>query len=106
MKTVRSPFFCRVISIGLKLHAVSQLPVGAGLGSSASYSVCLAASLLIYFGIIEDVSDKKNLEVVNSWAFLAEKVIHGTPSGIDNTVATFGGAIAYTRSKPMRPIEK
>jgi mevalonate kinase len=64
----------------------SQLPVGAGLGSSASFSVCGAAALLKFHGL--DATD----DAINRWAFLAEKIIHGNPSGIDNTVATFGNS--------------
>ena len=36
-------------------------------------------------------------EEVNRWAFVAEKVLHGNPSGVDNSVSVFGGALAYTR---------
>jgi hypothetical protein len=34
---------------------------------------------------------------VNRWAFVSEKILHGNPSGVDNSVAVFGGALAYTR---------
>ena len=37
-------------------------------------------------------------EEVNRWAFVSEKVLHGTPSGVDNSVSVFGGALAYTKS--------
>ncbi|KAH9481650.1 Cystathionine beta-lyase [Psilocybe cubensis] len=97
--------------------ARSTLPVGAGLGSSASYSVCAAtASLLVHRRITLPrplppsstehihVSHQgrraiapQTAEEVNKWAFVAEKILHGNPSGVDNSVAVFGGALAYTR---------
>ncbi|GAA6013773.1 hypothetical protein JCM11491_005094 [Sporobolomyces phaffii] len=81
----------------------SSLPISAGLGSSAAYSVAVASSLLYTHGILPapgpaaDIT-REHADVVNAWAFLAEKVIHGTPSGVDNTVATLGGAIAFRKA--------
>jgi mevalonate kinase len=82
---------------GLCVTVQSQIPVGAGLGSSASYSVSLITSLLVFSGNIqiEDSLGTCMLEAVNRWAFVCETFLHGTPSGMDNTVATFGGFLSY-----------
>ncbi|PPS06935.1 hypothetical protein GOBAR_AA13703 [Gossypium barbadense] len=77
----------------------SELPVGAGLGSSAAYCVSLSAALLALSDSVKlDVSQKgwstfkeTEAELVNKWAFEGEKIIHGRPSGVDNSVSTFVG---------------
>ncbi|XP_075625518.1 mevalonate kinase [Balearica regulorum gibbericeps] len=92
----------------------SELPVGAGLGSSAAYAVCLAAALLTAFGAIscplkEGESSarwtEEELTLINSWAFQGERVIHGNPSGVDNAVGTWGGALRYQSGK-ITPLKR
>ncbi|XP_055970468.1 mevalonate kinase [Sorex fumeus] len=93
----------------LDITVWSELPPGAGLGSSAAYSVCLAAGLLTACGDIsnplkagETASSRwtpEELELVNKWAFQGERVIHGNPSGVDNAVSTWGGALQYQQGK-------
>lgn len=86
----------------------SELPTGAGLGSSAAFSVCLAAALLCASGAIPAPlreSDhtarwcQEDLELINSWAFQGEMIIHGNPSGVDNAVGTWGGMLKFLSGK-------
>lgn len=95
---------------GFTLCVRSFLPVGAGLGSSASYSVVIATALLI---LNKDIpvdfnrSDRKEeyLDKINAYAFKAEEVIHGNPSGVDNAVATYGGAKTFMRGQGFATLE-
>lgn len=86
----------------------SALPIGAGLGSSAAFSVCLASALLYLNGHLPLPStqpvpsssvSEDNAHLVNSWALVGEKILHGNPSGVDNAVSTLGSALVFTKSK-------
>jgi mevalonate kinase len=88
----------------------STIPIGAGLGSSASISVCLSAALLMQIralsGPHQDQPPQEcelNIERINRWAFVGEMCIHGTPSGIDNTVSSGGKALLYQRQGDGKP---
>ncbi|XP_031673969.1 mevalonate kinase [Oncorhynchus kisutch] len=92
----------------LTVSVWSELPTGAGLGSSAAYSVCLAAAMLSASGTIPSpLSDQENtarwgeveMELINRWAFQGERIIHGNPSGVDNAVGTWGGILRYRSGK-------
>ena len=81
----------------------ATLPVGAGLGSSAAFSVCSATALMLITGRISPPSlslPKSLADAVNVYAFLSEKILHGNPSGVDNSVAVYGGGLLYTKSIP------
>jgi mevalonate kinase len=84
----------------------SSIPIGSGLGSSASISVCLATALLrITQHIPPPASQNPDvLNIINAWAFLGEKCLHGNPSGVDNTVATFGGGVVFRKERRERKL--
>ncbi len=67
----------------------SEIPIGSGMGSSAALSVALAHAYLTHCGASFDK------ELVNKLAYEAEKEVHSKPSGIDNTLATYGGFLKY-----------
>ncbi|KAJ1924588.1 Mevalonate kinase [Tieghemiomyces parasiticus] len=83
---------------GFTIRTRSFLPVGAGLGSSASFSTCLAAALLKHFDLLTGPAAARQ-DLVNEWAFRAEQVIHGHPSGVDNCITTYGGAKLYRKGE-------
>ncbi len=82
----------------LRLSIRSTIPVAAGLGSGAAVSVAVARALSGFLG--RPLSD----EQVCALAFEIEKKHHGTPSGIDNTVITYGQPIYFQRSLPFELI--
>jgi len=79
-----------------------NLPGFSGIGASAASSVAIARAIAEEFKM--DLSDEK----INEIAFEAEKAYAGTPSGIDNTAATYGGLIWFKRNLSGGPntIEK
>ena len=38
----------------------------------------------------ENVWKDQDLDLINKWAFIGETLTHGKPSGIDNSIATYG----------------
>ncbi|KAL7560015.1 hypothetical protein ACA910_013507 [Epithemia clementina (nom. ined.)] len=91
-----------------------DLPVGAGLGSSAAFSVALSAALFQWNkrananGVASDCNaitqpTVEELQEINKYAFASEILLHGTPSGLDNAVSTHGGALWYTKTDAAAP---
>lgn len=88
----------------------STIPIGAGLGSSASISVCLSAAMLMQIralsGPHQDQPPQEcelNIERINRWSFVGEMCIHGNPSGVDNTVSSGGKAVLFQRRDYDKP---
>ncbi|CAA9962215.1 hypothetical protein PTNB73_03118 [Pyrenophora teres f. teres] len=88
----------------------STIPIGAGLGSSASISVCISTALLLQIralsGPHQDQPPQEcelNIERINRWAFVGEMCIHGNPSGVDNTVSSGGKAVLFQRRDYDKP---
>lgn len=96
---------------GFNIEFVSQIPIGAGLGSSAAFAVCVAAVFHVYAlthvqpTFVKTFIERATKEereffnnTVSSWAYQSERIMHGTPSGLDNTVCTFGNVVQYTKN--------
>lgn len=105
---------CARSTPGMAFCVRSTLPIGAGLGLSASVAVCLSAALATLGQHIAGpettlhakAAHKANpaADFVDEWSLVGEKCFHGNPSGIDNAVATYGGAVMYQRmTNPAMP---
>lgn len=79
----------------LKIRITSTIPVASGLGSGAAVSVALIRALA---GLFER---PLTAEQVNQLAYGIEKLHHGTPSGIDNTVITYAQPVYFVRGEPI-----
>jgi mevalonate kinase len=80
------------------LRVTSDIPVASGLGSGAAVSTALARALAAHLG--------KSLppEALSPLIFEVEKLHHGTPSGIDNTVVVYGQPVYFKRNEPAPPL--
>jgi mevalonate kinase len=78
------------------VYIQSTIPVASGLGSGAAVSVAIIRALSGFLG--QPFSD----EEVNELAFEAEKLYHGTPSGIDNTVITYIKPVYFIKGHPVK----
>ncbi len=77
----------------------AHVPRAMGLGSSAALVVATVRALSAYFNL--DLSER----AVIALAFQSEKLAHGTPSGVDNALATLGAPLLFRRGTP-EPILK
>jgi len=84
---------------GLNVGIRSSVPVAAGLGSSAAVAASTAAA------VSELLNAGLNREEIFQVAYEAERLVHGTPSGIDPTISTYGGTILFQRDEGFTPIE-
>jgi len=80
----------------LTINLTSKLPQGSGMGSSAATSTAVCKALSNHLGV--------NLEKnqISELVFEAEKIVHGTPSGIDNTVVAYESPVYFIKgNEPM-----
>jgi hydroxymethylglutaryl-CoA reductase len=76
----------------LLIEVDAQIPPAAGLGASAALAVCIIRALDNAFGF--GLDDR----AVNALAFECEELAHGTPSGIDNTLAVYSRPILFSKN--------
>ena len=78
----------------MKIEVLPNIPRAMGLGGSASLAVAIIRALNVYFelGLGE--------EAINKLAYESETLVHGSASGIDNTMATYGRFTLFRKSDP------
>ena len=78
----------------MRIEVHPEIPRAMGLGGSAAVAVAIIRAIDRHFRLGLDDAQ------VNALAFRSEQVAHGTPSGIDNTVATYGRMLVYRAGPP------
>jgi mevalonate kinase len=79
----------------LNIKITSTIPVASGLGSGAAVTVALIRALSSHLN--HPMTD----EQINAFAYEIEKLHHGTPSGIDNTVVTYARPVYFVKGQPI-----
>ncbi|MCC6569861.1 MAG: mevalonate kinase [Anaerolineales bacterium] len=77
----------------LNIKISSSIPVASGLGSGAAVTVALLRALSSHLNY--PMTD----EEVNAFAYDIEKIHHGTPSGIDNTVIAYAKPVYFIKGR-------
>jgi mevalonate kinase len=83
----------------LEIRISSEIPIASGLGSGAAASVAIIRALAAHFGVV--LADR----IISEIAYQVEKLHHGTPSGIDNTVITYEQPLYYKRGEDPQPFK-
>jgi mevalonate kinase len=86
----------------LEIEIRSTIPIAGGLGSGAAVSVAIIRALAEFF-------DRPiTLDRQSALAFEVERLHHGNPSGIDNTVVVYDQPVYFRRGedpRPFRPVQ-
>ncbi len=94
---------CRELGVrkipACKLRITSNIPIEAGLGSGAAVSVALIRVFSAFLG------RPLPIERISALAYEVEKIHHGTPSGIDNTVIAYQMPIYFKIDQPIELLE-
>ena len=86
-----------LVELGLEkenmtIEVIPHVPRAMGLGGSSALAVAIIRA------VDEAFSLSLTNERINRLAYECEKAAHGTPSGIDNTIATYGTPLLYQRN--------
>lgn len=77
------------------LTVTSTIPLGRGLGSGAAISTAVVRALAEFY------EQPLTPAAVSDLVYEVEKLYHGTPSGIDNTVIAYEQPVYFIRQQPL-----
>ena len=77
----------------LRIAIRSQIPIARGLGSGTAVATALVRSLALHYG------QSIPLRVTSDLVYETERILHGTPSGIDNTVIAFEKPVYFVKGE-------
>ena len=77
----------------------STIPISAGMGSGAAVTVAIIRALSAFLG--RPLTESR----ISELAFEVEKLYHGTPSGIDNTVIAYQKPVYFQKEKPLEILQ-
>jgi mevalonate kinase len=80
------------------IDANCQIPIGAGLGSSASTTVATISA------VAKSRGTRLDRREIFKLAFIPENYLHGQPSGVDQATCTYGGIIHFRKPSKINPI--
>ncbi|MGD9489353.1 MAG: hydroxymethylglutaryl-CoA reductase, degradative [Calditrichaceae bacterium] len=80
----------------MQIEVFPHVPRAMGLGGSAALAVAIIRALSEQFKINLSEDDVARL------SFESEKIVHGSASGIDNTLATYGKFILFQKGDPPK----
>ena len=99
----------RVVALAANLESMpdltvtvhSSIPIASGLGSGAAMAAAVIRALAKHLEFSELATDGQ----VSDLTYQVETLLHGTPSGIDNTVVAYEKPVFFIREQPRNKIE-
>lgn len=85
----------------MTITITSQIPIASGLGSGAAITAAMLRALAQYLHqphLLHPAS-------ISALTYEVEKIYHGTPSGIDNTVVAYEQPVYFMRRHPENLVE-
>ena len=82
----------------IHVDANCQIPIGAGLGSSASTTVATISA------VAKSTGTRLDRREIFKLAFIPENYLHGHPSGVDQATCTYGGIIQFRKPSKIKAI--